>query len=47
MDPRTAAVVALIAIAPIVVVMLVAMLRGYDIILKMVRPRKRGSGEDG
>lgn len=38
-DPRTVAIVALVATAPIAVVLLVALVRGYTITVHFHRPR--------
>jgi len=40
-DPRTVAVVLLVAMAPLAVVLVVALLRGYTITLHLTRITKR------
>ena len=46
MDARTIGIVLLVAGAPIAIVLLVALLRGYAIDLHMVRRRGRDDQED-
>lgn len=41
-DARALAIVALVAVAPIAIVLLIAILRGYTIDLHMTRDVKRG-----
>jgi hypothetical protein len=45
-DARSLAIVALVAVAPIVVVLLFAILRGYTVTLHMTRDHKRSGNGD-
>ena len=45
-DVRTLAIVALVAVVPIAVVLLVALLRGYSIDFHMFRRRRNGDDGD-
>lgn len=44
-DVRAAALVAVVAIAPLAIILIVAMLRGYDISLTMRRRGRRREGD--
>lgn len=45
-DARALAIVALIAVAPLAIVLVIALLRGYTISLHMTRDEKRRRGDD-
>lgn len=45
-DARTVAIVTLIAVAPVAVVLIVALVRGYTIDLHMERPHGRDRDRD-
>jgi hypothetical protein len=45
-DARNLAIVAVVAIAPVAIVLIFALLRGYSITLHMTRPRLRRGRDD-
>lgn len=45
-DARSAAIVAVVAVAPLAIVVIVAMLRGYSIHVQLDRDQHRRKGDD-